>query len=80
MLPTRSLIYPFIINLGTSILKMQRLKRGDRVTTYLRLYMKYYLDSDRDFLGERKRDLLLDFECPRHLDSLRLLLPDLKWT
>jgi hypothetical protein len=59
---------------------MQRLKRGDRDTTYLRFYIKYYLDLDRDFLGERERDLLLDFECPRDLERLRLLLPDLKWT
>jgi hypothetical protein len=34
------------------------------------------LDLDRDFLGERERDLLL--ERPRDLERLRLLLPDLK--
>jgi hypothetical protein len=47
---------------------------------FFKIYIKYYLDLDRDFLGERERDLLLDFECPRDLERLRLLLPDIKWT
>lgn len=39
-----------------------------------------YLDFDLDFLGERERDLLLDLECPRDLERLRLLLPDLQYS